>query len=54
MSKLTMTLGAKAARDKKFNVTATVEVDLRMTRRFIWMMKLRHIWAIIRAKVAHE
>lgn len=42
-----MNLGAKQARSG--TLTATIRVDVKVSRRFIWMMKLRYIWAIIRA-----
>jgi len=44
-----MTLGAKAATHGEFTATLTVEV--KVTRRAIWVYKLRAIWAIIRAEI---
>lgn len=41
-------MGIKEAR--KPNITATVVLEVKIARRFIWMMKLRTIWAVIRAK----
>ena len=43
------TLGAKHALDKQ--ITATITLTAKMTRRYIWMLKLKYIWAVIRAKV---
>lgn len=45
-----MKLGAKAAM-KSPMATAELTVNVTMTRRYIWIMKLRYIWAIIRAKI---
>lgn len=45
-----MTLGAKAAM-RGPAVTAQVTVNVIVTRRYIWIMKLRYIWAIVRMKV---
>lgn len=47
--KVTATLGVSAA--KSATVHATINVDVKVTRRYIWMFKLKYIWAIIRAKV---
>lgn len=48
MAGLKAVMGIKEAR--KPNVTATVVLEVKVTRRFIWMMKIRAIWAVIRAK----
>ena len=48
---LTMTLGVKAA--MKNEVSATITLTINITRRFIWLMKLRYIWAIVRADIKH-
>lgn len=47
--KIDLTLGAKAARAG--TITGVVTVNVRLSRGYIWMMKLRYIWAVIRAKV---
>ena len=44
-------LGAKAAMGQDIDIKGTVWIEAHMTRRFIWMMKLRYIWAVIRARV---
>ena len=31
-------------------ISAKIEATVKLTRRYIWVMKLRYIWAIIRAK----
>ena len=51
MADINMTLGAKAARRGEVSVTLTAV--LKVTRGYIWLMKLRYIWAIIRADVKH-
>lgn len=43
-----LTLGAKAALSGKMSAKAIVIVNV--TRRYIWLMKMRTIWAVIRAK----
>ena len=42
-------LGVKAAMHGQPHATVVLTVE--MTRRYIWLMKLRYIWAIVRAKV---
>lgn len=49
MADVKFTLGTKAAMHG--NINATVHIETTMTRRYIWMMKLRYIWAVIRARV---
>lgn len=46
--KLTMTLGAKAAMHKSVDIKATVDVEVKVTRAYFWIIKLRTIWAVIR------
>lgn len=48
MAGLKAVMGIKEAREP--NVAATVVLEVKATRRFIWMMKIRAIWAVIRAK----
>lgn len=43
------TLQGKHAFNEK--VDGVVYVDLKVTKPYIWIMKLRYIWAVIRAKV---
>lgn len=50
MSKFNAILGTKAAM-KSPAMEAVFVVEVTMTRRFVWVMKLRYIWCIIRAKV---
>ncbi len=49
MSKYAVEMGAKDAMIG--DLKGTVHLEVKLTRRFIWMMKLRYIWAVIRAKV---
>ncbi len=51
MAGVKMTLGAKAAMSKNIDIKGTVHIEATMTRRFIWLMKLRYVWAVIRARV---
>lgn len=44
------TVGAKEARTGE--VHAVMHLEVGISRRYIWVMKLRYIWAIIRAKPA--
>lgn len=48
---LNMTLGAKAAL-KSPMANATITVTAKLSKPYIWVMKLRYIWAVIRAKVS--
>lgn len=48
-NKIEMDMGIQAARYGK--LTAQVTVYAKITRRYIWMMKLRWIWSIIRADI---
>lgn len=32
-------------------IKGTIRVNVKMTKRYIWIMKMRYIWAVIRAKV---
>lgn len=51
-NEVTMTFGAGAA--KNFNVSASLVTEIKLTRRFIWLMKLKYIWAVIRADMRHD
>ena len=48
-TKLDATLGAKAALKNEIG-TVTLEVTVHLTKPYIWIMKCRYIWAVIRAK----
>lgn len=47
--KAILTLGAKAAM-KAAQPSMTFTVEVKLTRRYIWLLKLRYIWAVITAK----
>lgn len=46
------TMGMKAAH--KVTVKGTLVVNIKLTRRYIWLMKLKYIWAVIRADFASD
>jgi hypothetical protein len=46
------TLGVMDAQKGKF--TSTIVTSIKLTRRYIWVLKLRNIWSIIRADVFKE
>jgi len=52
MAKTIATLKAKDA--KLAEIEATIHVAAHVTRWYIWMFKLRNIWAIIRVKVERD
>ena len=52
-TQLDATLGAKAAMKTEVG-TVTLEVTVRLTKPYIWIMKCRYIWAVIRAKVNEQ
>jgi len=39
------TFGMREAMD--FDVPTTLLVEIKLTRRFVWLVKLKYIWAII-------
>ena len=49
MAKIMATLGVSDA--IRIGTKATIQAEIHMTRRYIWMLKLQYIWAVIRAKV---
>lgn len=48
-NKTSFVLNGKHALNHK--VQGVLYVDLKVTKRYIWIMKIRYIWAVIRAKV---
>ena len=49
MAKATFIVNDKTALNHK--IEGVVHVDVAISRRFIWIMKLQYVWAVIRAKV---
>lgn len=44
-------MGAKDALQGQLNAVVHMEVGVKITRRYVWLFKLRYIWTIIRVKV---
>ena len=51
MAKVTFVANGKQALNRNIKIEGVVHVDLKVTKSYIWIMKLRYIWAVIRAKV---
>lgn len=43
-----------AAAAKRVSVRATIEINTKISKGFIWLLKLKYIWSIVRADVKKE
>lgn len=48
-SKQSVTMTGKHALDGE--IKGVFHLEVKLSKRYIWIMKLRYIWAVIRAKV---